>query len=361
MTDYGTLTLRTQEEQAAALSQKAPVVTRPATEYDDPSHTYTLDGEELLGVSTVAKIGGAEETWGIASAWGFRIGYEGAYDCIEGIGPAEEQVFIRDKEHLREELKRRGLTPWSVRDKAADRGSWVHDILERLGQEGEVVTAGFLDSFSEEYRGHVRAVLAWFLDYRPVFVATEVQVTSAEHGFAGRYDIRCLISEERLLERLGELTIEYRDVGDILCLVDLKTSKDVYPTTHFPQLAGYELASVEMGFPPTQAQFVLQTNSDGTYQFKQSWSEPEDFLAYLGALKAIRRIEANDPLVKLRVAREEAILVNLPGRSAAMAARVPELAGMDGKGVGILMSGLRKRGLVEQRSDKTWELVVPTG
>lgn len=335
-------------------------ITRPATEYDDPSHTYTLDGEELLSVSGVAKIGGATETWGIASAWGFRIGYEGAHEVLIQAGPRNDYPYF-DKDQLRAELKARGLTPWSVRDKAADRGSWVHDILERLGQEGEVVTAGFLDGFSEEYRGHVRAVLAWFLDYRPVFIATEVQVTSAEHGFAGRYDIRCLISEERLLERLGELTIEYRDVGDILCLVDLKTSKDVYPTTHFPQLAGYELASVEMGFPPTDAQFVLQTNPDGTYQFKQSWSEPEDFLAYLGALKAIRRIEANDPLVKLRVAREEAILANLPGRSAAMAARVPELAGMDGKGVGILMSGLRKRGLVEQRSDKTWELVVPAG
>lgn len=325
------------------------MIRRPPTEYADATHTYTLDGEELYSVSTVAKIGGAEETWGIASAWGFRIGYEGAWDIIHDLHTLAESDALRSKDDLRAALKARGLTPWSVRDKAADRGSWVHDILERLGQEGEVVTAGFLDGFSEEYRGHVRAVLAWFLDYRPTFIATEVQVTSVEHGFSGRYDIRCRIPGGNLDDPRPT----------VLCLVDLKTSKDVYPTTHFPQLAGYELASVEMGFPATDAQLVLQTRPDGTYQFVQSWSEGEDFLAYLGALKAIRRVEANDPVVKLRIAREEAILANLPGRSAAMAASVPELAGMNGKGVGILMGGLRKRGLVEQRSDKTWELIVP--
>jgi hypothetical protein len=325
-------------------------ITRPATEYDDPSHTYRLDGEELLGVSTVAKIGGAEETWGIASAWGFRIGYEGAYDVLTA-----HTGYAMGKEGLREALKQHGLTPWSTRDKAADRGTWVHDILERLGQEGEVPTAKEIESYSEEVRGHVRAVIAWYLDYRPTFVATEVQVTSAEHKFAGRYDIRCQIHCHKLREHGHPVGLH---PALPLCLVDLKTSKDVYPTTHFPQLSGYELASVEMGFPPTDAQFVLQTNPDGTYRFKHSWSVAEDFLAYLGALKAIRRINEHDPVVLLRRAREEAILANLPGRSADLARSVPELAGMDGRGVGILMSGLRKRRLVEQTGN-VWSLTSP--
>jgi hypothetical protein len=40
-----------------------------------------------------------------------------------------------------------------------------------------------------------------------------------------------------------------------------------------------------------------------------------------------------------------------------LAVTVPELAGMDGRAVGILLGGLRKRGLVEQGSDKTWSVV----
>jgi hypothetical protein len=112
-----------------------------------------------------------------------------------------------------------------------------------------------------------------------------------------------------------------------------------------------------MGFPPTDAQFVLQTRPDGTYQFKRSWSTAEDFLAYLGALKAIRRIEANDPVRILQAQREAAILALLPGRSADMARTIPELTGMDGRSVGILMGGLRKRGLVQQVAGGVWVLL----
>ena len=75
-----------------------------------------------------------------------------------------------------------------------------------------------------------------------------------------------------------------------LCLVDLKTSKDVYPEQHFPQLAGYELASVEMGFPPTDAQFVLNTKADGTYKFVRSTATADDFLNYLAAYRSIKRL-----------------------------------------------------------------------
>ena len=76
-----------------------------------------------------------------------------------------------------------------------------------------------------------------------------------------------------------------------LLLVDLKTSKNVYPTTHFPQLAGYELAGVEMGFPPTEAQYVLNTHDDGSYSLIRSCATPEHFLAYLAAEKAKREIQ----------------------------------------------------------------------
>jgi len=317
-------------------------IDRPETVYNDAAHSYTLEGERLLGVSTVAKIGGAESAWGTASAWGYKVGWRGALAVLSGDGgnplasaytndgkSSSTEIAWPEQEALYQELKSRGLTPWSTRDKAADRGTWVHDVLEQLAQDGTVPNSS---SWGAEIQGHVKAVYSWYLQYCPTFVATEVQVTSREHKFAGRYDIRCRLA----------------GWDGALCLVDLKTSKGVYPTTHFPQLAGYELASVEMGFPPTDAQFVLNTHPDGTFNFVQSWSEPEDFLAYLGALKAIRRIEAEDPAVKLKLAREEALLAKLPGVSRDLAQSVPECAGMDARGVGILLGGLRKRGLVLQ-------------
>lgn len=289
------------------------VVKRPQTDFDATSHSYSIEGEKLPGISTIAKVGGFEETFGIASAWGFRVGYEGAWEAVYGeTGRGIDwECDPPTKDELRTELKKRGLTPWSQRDKAAARGNWVHDVLEALGQSGDIPD---LSGFPDEVAGHARAVLRWFIDYRPEFVSTEVQVTSLEHRFSGRYDIRAKVRFEESCGGCEFCDGEGWCPEEWLCLIDLKTSKDVYPLTHFPQLAGYELASVEMGFPATDAQFVLNTKPDGTYQFVRSWATAEHFLAYLGALNAVRDIEAKDPEVRRMAEREEAILGQLPRR-----------------------------------------------
>lgn len=341
------------------------VIDRPESGFDGASHTYTLenwDPDLVVGCSTVAKVGGVEETWGIASAWGFRIGYEGAWDV------AADEPFASDglpwsKEELRFRLKERGLTPWSKRDKAAERGNWVHDLLEALAQDNAIPDTSTLP---EEVRGHVRSVLGWYVKYRPTFEATEVQIASRTHGFAGRYDIRCWIDARKLVPLLvGHDTVcaeRVRALGSwgrpARCLVDLKTSKGVYPTTHFPQLAGYELASVEMGFPATDCQLVLNSRPDGSLaDLVASWAEGGDFVAYLGALRAIRRIKAADPEEKRKRLREDAILAALPARSRELAADLPGLSGLEAKEVGRILGGLRKRGLVQQVDRGVWERV----
>lgn len=335
-----------------------PVIDRPETHFDGPSHSYKLEGDDVLGVSTVAKVGGFEETFGIASAWGFRIGYEGANTVASGNGG----VLAYAHDELRAELQRRGLTPWSTRDKAAERGNWVHDDLEALAQGGKVPSRG---TESDEIWGHRRGLLQWFLDYRPEFVATEVQVASRLHRFAGRYDVRCLINAGRLLSLFeghdtvyAERVRAEADMRNALCLVDLKTSKSVYPLSHFPQLIGYEIASIEMGFPETDAQLVLNTHPDGTYDFVASWAEPSDFIGFLQAVRAIRRLEAADPAERLLRKQEEAIVAALPGTSKTLSESVPELKGLTGKDVGIRLGRLRKRGAVAQGARGVW-VVVP--
>jgi hypothetical protein len=332
-------------------------IDRPDVKFEPTAHTYSTDGRDLLGVSTVAKIGGVEDTWGIASAWGFRIGYEGSYDLYL------QQVLQQcdTKDDLRSELKKRGLTPWSKRDKAAERGTWVHDTWEQLAQDGTVPD---LDSMPEEVREHVRAILRFHLEYRPTYIATEVQVTSTKHGFAGRYDIRCLIDVKKIAPKLVDhdtpqanrvnAMLAYKPDEQALCLIDLKTSKGVYPLTHFPQLAGYEGAGLEMGFPSTDAQFVLNTHPDGTYELVASWAQYDHFLAYLGATKAIHRLRAADPDVKHQRRLEKAVLAALPGASRDLVMSIPELREHTPKQLGIMLSKLRKKGLVSQTGG-IWE------
>lgn len=343
------------------------VINRPDVAFDAAAHAYKVEGEDVLGVSTVAKVGGVEDTWGIASAWGFRIGYEGAFDLLQGL---HDWPFL-EKDGLRAALKDAGLTPWATRDRAADRGTWVHDVFESLAEDGTVPD---VTKFPEEVRGHVISLMKWFLHYRPKFVATEVQVASREHRFAGRYDIRALVDASRILplihplrtdvqaERIRELAAAGKPA---LGLLDLKTSKGVYPTTHFPQLEGYEGASVEMGFPATDFRAVVNTNVDGSFapdayrvndygdkelgNFAISWSTYEDFIAFAEATRAVRRIKSSDPLALEEKARDATLMAQLPARSreiaeVALTGAFPELQGMDSKAIGRRLGQLAKRG-----------------
>lgn len=340
-------------------------IDRPEIDFDAVAHKYRDEtGQELAGVSSVAKIGGAEDTWGIASAWGFRIGYEGAYQVIGENYPLADAWGNEDD--LREVLKRRGLTPWSKRDKAAERGTWVHDVLESLGQSGEVAD---LARFPEEVRGHVRSLYRWYLDFRPEFVALEVQVASRTHGFAGRYDVRAKIAAKRLLpiidpvredaqaERIRELADADQDALGVL---DLKTSKGIYPTTHFPQLEGYEGAGVEMGFPATDFRAVVNTHADGEAgTMGVSWATYDDFLDLLSAFRAIRRLKAADPeLVREQMVEDDLLTALADGRK-----RSADLAreqggasfdGMDSRAIGRKLGKMRKRGLVVQDAGGYW-------
>lgn len=333
-------------------------ITRPETAFDGAAHVYTdAEGQVLLGVSSVAKIGEAEDSFSIASAWGFRCGYEGAWALMSnGLDPDSP-------DELRAELQAHGLTPWGTRDKAAKRGNWAHDLLEALATDGTMPTSELLASVDEEHRGHGRGLLSWYLDYRPLFVATEVQVTSVKHGFSGRYDIRCLIEARRLLalaielesDDLALLLEELDPHAQILCLGDLKTSKRIYPTSHYAQLEGYEGASVEMGFPPTMVRFVINTHPDGTYDVGLSYATYDHFLAYLEALRAIRELKALDPEVRRQKATENTTLALLPALSRDIAGK-PGLP-TTGAAVGRILGGLRKQGLVRQDDRKVWHLV----
>lgn len=338
------------------------MITRPSIEFDAGSHTYTLDGDKLHGVSSVAKIGEALDAFSIGSAWGWKLGYEGAFDVLRPVIPYEATIVPVHKGELRDEMKKRGLTPWSTRDRAADRGTWVHDILEGLAEGGDSFDAmAVVEQLDGERKGHAKALLQWHLDFRPSYVATEVQVTSEKHRFAGRYDIRCKIPTPNLVANGLSAPPNYEPQTFVhpgsapLCLVDLKTSKRIYPLSHYVQLEGYELASVEMGFPKTNLRLVLNTNADGTYEVGVSYATAGHFLAYLNAYEAIKDLQALDPEVVAQREAEGRILALVPGLSRDIARELG--APWTGRDVGIFLARLGKRGLVIQDTKKIWNRV----
>ncbi len=179
------------------------------------------------------------------------------------------------------------------RDKAADRGTNVHDALEQWARSnGEFFPTP--QNFPEEERPYVEGLLQFLDDAagtKPVLC--EVMVGSIEHGFAGRYDLVVEITEPVSLvsKTYPKREAKREEIEPGRYLVDLKTSSGIYPTSHFRQLAAYELASVEGGYPKTDGQFVLHVTKDGKYEFVRSNATADDFLAVLRTWQSNERLK----------------------------------------------------------------------
>lgn len=107
--------------------------------------------------------------------------------------------------------------PFVKRDKKADLGSHVHDLIERhvLGTPVDPADYG-------EAAGHVASWLRFVEKHEPVFQMSEASVFNLQYGYAGTLDLIV-------------------DVGGSRWLVDVKTSPKVYED-HRIQLAAYRYA-----------------------------------------------------------------------------------------------------------------------
>ena len=122
---------------------------------------------------------------------------------------------------------------------------------------------------------------------------SEVMVGSVEHRFAGRFDLRARANEERRIvcHHTPVRGPQYAMLKPGVGIIDLKTSKDVYPT-HAKQLEGYEIASIESGWEPTDFRGILHVNAEGKYKFVRSWATAHDFLTTLAEWKSQEAMKA---------------------------------------------------------------------
>lgn len=230
--------------------------------YDEkPYRRYILNGEQVPSVTTVIGILNKPAL----PHWSARVTAEGAWRLARRKGyqlPDNSWKFIAD-------LKRYGYDHRSATKGAADRGVDVHAVWEAWNERKEIPNA---NAYPEDRRGYIRAMAAFIMEHQPECLESERVVGSAVHGFAGRLDTVVVLKTE-----------------DGPAVVDVKTSKAVYPESHFPQLVGYEIARRECGLTPTNKQGILRLGADGAYELVWSNAEPEDFLCLLQAWKSQQR------------------------------------------------------------------------
>jgi hypothetical protein len=170
---------------------------------------------------------------------------------------------------LQADIKSAGLEHDVKRDEAAFRGTSIHALHEEWVNEHHVPVAA---DYRAEWAGYIQAYAKWLLMMTKrgaTFESVEQIVGSTEYGFAGSCDTVAIVAgKDGKRERW-----------------DFKTSKQVYARTNFRQLAGYELADVEMGNEPTDEQWIAVLRADGEFIPAKSTATAKDFLNVLAVFR----------------------------------------------------------------------------
>lgn len=175
----------------------------------DRGRLYTWGDEQFRSVTTILNALG--KPW--LGAWAAKMVAEYAYDRRtkwEDMTKAEAVRLMKG-------------APWEKRDAAGDVGTAVHHAIEArvLGQSPP--------PYPDDIAGHLSHFNRFNDDYRPEWYAAEAAVFSRTHKYAGTLD--------------GIVGI-----GGKTYILDVKTSKAVYPDTYPLQLAAYAHAEF-MGLP----------------------------------------------------------------------------------------------------------------
>jgi hypothetical protein len=234
----------------------------------------TEHGEDWVSISTVA---GIIDKGGALSGWAYNAALEGILKLIDdGVDLVE-----LDFEQLKARMKQAGYTPWVKRDRAAERGTQVHEeVLEALGlgTPPEEVKATIL-ALDDDIRGYGVGAFRWYEDEAPEPLLVEAPVWSSTHRTVGTLDLYATRKDGRNV------------------LSDLKTSKDVYES-HPVQLDGYALCVNELisegvlDTPRPDAHSIVLSRPDGTYEERFLPSDPAAFIAALELTKAVMKTKA---------------------------------------------------------------------
>jgi hypothetical protein len=165
--------------------------------------------------------------------------------------------------------------PYQKSDKAKDRGTTVHSIVEAYKHSEK-----YIESVPAEFKGYAQAFYDWTRDNHVTILEHEKTVINEMDGYAGTLD---------LLVQLNGSPHYY--------VIDVKTGKDIYPEA-FLQLSAYRRALQsqnkvkkggtwgELGETLGKMSMkigVLLLQEDGSYKFEKS--ERDYFDIFLSAKK----------------------------------------------------------------------------
>lgn len=230
-------------------------------------HSYELDGEKCPGVTTIIK---NSVPMPALVGWSARTVSEYVMDRLTVKGDSIDAGELVDAlkafnetrkypEKLGNGFSRVGLTKilaqvqYADRDAAANRGTDVHAIAQRLsaGEEVEV---------PEELERHVDNYLQFLQEWQPTDAILEGVVVNRRWRYMGRFD---------LIATLPYVTLPDGSSWGGRTLLDLKTSRSGPYGEDAMQLAAYRYAEsmidgdTEVPMPEVESTGILHVRADG--------------------------------------------------------------------------------------------------
>lgn len=183
----------------------APITRKEGRSFGRATHWYLdANGLKVPGVTSLLSDGLPKPAlvgWGIKSVAEYAVDH---WDEVAALSPSERLKVLKG-------------SPYAERDAAANRGTAVHHIAERLAAGEEV-------EYEDELAGHVESALRFLDEWQPRVILAEKSCYNIEFGWAGTFDLIAEFPDGRT------------------ALLDYKTSKGVYPDTGL-QLAAYRYST----------------------------------------------------------------------------------------------------------------------
>ena len=165
-----------------------------------------------------------------------------------------------------------------VRNEAGERGHNTHHLLLQLLTGDDASLA----ALPEDHRAHGQGAFKFVRTRKPQVIETERMVASAEHRYAGRFDLLADIDGIRTLADAKTLTrwAYKRKDGE------LTTEKYPPYDENLLQLDLYQGGLIESGYEPAERGLIVRLGPDGNFDETYVELEPERGLAILHAYRA---------------------------------------------------------------------------
>lgn len=229
--------------------------------FDSDKHIHYLDGKCLMGTTTV--LGVIAKPQLIPWAVNMAIDYIKANSkLVKGFYAVNSKTLAGAK-----------VAHSKNKEKAAEKGTDIHAMIEELVKNAITNAGGYLDGSAIGPHKQVNDFIEWAVERNVKFLESEISVYSRTMFVGGICDL--------MFEIDGKVY-----VGDI------KTSKYIY-TTYWFQTAAYQVCMQEMGmYPNIAGHIIIKTSEKTGFEVQENFDFKGNSTAFKACLYLHRQLES---------------------------------------------------------------------